>query len=162
MIPKIIEGPHNIRFDIDLLKRIYIENSFGRSFVRINPIEHDELVPLLYALTGSNKMNEYPVNGIYYNVYNDESECYDDCIGYIDHKDVKKVRKDFISALLSNVRYITIDNLSSVEYIPNKGIEIPQDFMGKKSLLADIQCNLSKLIKEKIEKDNEIGLMIVE
>ena len=134
----------------------------NRSSVRIDLIEHDELVPLLYALTGSNKMREHRMNGIYYDIHDNESGYHVDCIGYIDHKDVKKVRKDLISALFNNIDYITIDNLSYIEYVPNKGVKIPQDFMAKKRLLTDMQCNLSRIIKEKIERDNEIGLMIVE
>jgi len=162
MIPRVIEGPHTIHFKVYDFKDFYIKNTRKFSSVRMNPIEHDELVPLLYALTGSNKMYEHRMTGIYDKIYDNESGYYVNCTGYIDHKDIKKVRKDFISALLNNIDYITIDNLSSVEYIPNKGVEIPQDFMAKKRLLTDIQCNLSQVIKEKIEKDNEIGLMIVE
>jgi len=162
MTPRVIKGPHKIAFNVWDFKQIYIKNSLNRSSVRIDPIEHDELVPLIYVLTGSNKMHEHFMNGIYYDIHDNESGCYVDCIGYIDHKDVKKVRKDLISAFFNNIDYITIDNLSYVEYIPNKGVKIPQDFMAKKRLLTDMQCNLSRIIKENIERDNEIGLMIVE
>lgn len=162
MTPRVIKGPHKISFNVWDFKRTYIKNSSKRNSVRIDPVEHDELVPLIYALTGSNKMIEYRIAGMYYEIYDNESGRYVDCIGYIDHKDVKKVRKDFISALFNDIDYITIDNLSYIEYIPNKGVEIPQDFMAKKRLLTDMQCNLSRIIKEKIEKDNETGLMIVE
>ena len=162
MISRIIKGPHKINFNVWDFKQIYIKNALNRSFVRIDPVEHDELVPLIYALTGSNKMCEHHIKGIYYDIHDNESRYYVNCIGCIDHKDVKKVRKDLISAFFNNIDYIIIDNLSYVEYIPNKGVEIPLDFMAKKRLLTDVQYNLSRIIKEKIERDNEIGLMIVE
>ena len=147
MTPRIIKGPHTIRFNAWDFKQLYIKNALKFSSVRIDPIEHDELVPLLYALTGSNKMHEYRMTGIYDDIHDNESGFYIDCIGYIDHKDVKKVRKDLISAFFKKQDYITIDNLSYIEYIPKKGIEIPQDFIAKKRLLTDIQCNLSQVIK---------------
>ena len=162
MTPRVIKGPHTVTFNVWDFKQIYIKNVLNRSSVRIDPIEHDELVPLIYVLTGSNKMREHRMTGIYYDIHDNESGRYVDCIGYIDHKDVKKVRKDLISAFFKKQDHITIDNLSYIEYIPKKGIEIPRDFMARKRLLTDMQCNLSRIIKEKIEKDNEIGLIIVE
>ena len=162
MIPRIIKEPNMIHLNMWDFEHYYINHGPYDDHVRIDLIEDDHLVPLIYALTGGNKMNKNHMLGIYYQIFDKITDSYVDCIGCIDHKDVKKVRRDFISALLTNKDNIMIDNVSYIEYVPKKSIEIPQDFIAKKEMLTDIQCNLSQIIKEKIDRDNEIGLMIVE
>ena len=138
-----------------------INSSQSNRFKRISAIDHDTLVPIIYAITGSNLVSQYSVRGCYENTYDYNDDRYKDCILCIDHKDVKKVREAFINAMFKKQEEFMIRNVSYVVDQSN-AIEIPNDFIAKKQMLADVQNGLSDMIKHSIEKDNEIGLMIVE
>ena len=161
MTAEIIEVKSCISFNVYDFRRRYIQNSNKNDFIRIPAIDHDTLVPVIYAITGSNLLERRLLRGCYMNIYDVNDGRYKDCIACIDHRDVKKVRKAFIQAMLNHEDEFNIDNVSYV-FHQDDGVSIPNDFIAKKKMLADAQNGLSDMIKHSIEKDNEIGLMIVE
>ena len=161
MTAEIIERSNCSYFSVYDFKNRYIQNSNKSDFIRIPAIEHDTLVPVIYAVTGSNIISVRQVNGCYENIYDENDGRYKNCIACIDYRDVKKVRKAFIQAMLNDKNKFYIDNVSYVLH-QDDGVSIPNDFIAKKEMLADVQNGLSDMIKHSIEKDNEIGLMIVE
>ena len=150
-------------YEIDLydFRRSYLSNK-KHSFKRLSPIVHDTLVPVIYAITGTNKITDYQVKGIYENRYDSNLGSYVNVVACIDHREVKKVRENFIHALLNHHDFIKVTNITFVLENDNAKVAIPSDFIAKKEMLADVQSNLSTMIKQSIEKDNELGLMIVE
>ena len=161
MTAEIIEKSDRSYFSVYDFRLRYIENSNKNNLIRIPAIDHDTLVPVIYAITGSNLLERRSLRGCYMNIYDKNDGCYKDCIACIDHRDVKKVRKAFIQAMLNYEDGFDIDNVSYVFHQDN-GVSIPNDFIAKKQMLANVQNGLSDMIKHSIEKDNEIGLMIVE
>lgn len=161
MTAEIIERKDRSHFSVYHFRHRYIQNSNKNTLIRIPAIDHDTLVPVIYAITGSNLLDRRQVEGCYMNIYDENDGRYKDCIACIDHRDVKKVRKAFIYAMLNHEDRFNIDNVSYVLH-QDDGVSIPNDFIAKKEMLADAQNGLSDMIKHSIEKDNEIGLMIVE
>ena len=162
MLAEIIKH-YDDSYEIDLydFRRLYLSNG-KESFKRLSPIVHDTLVPLIYAITGTNKINDCQVNGIYENMYDSDRGSYVNVVACIDHREVKKVRENFIHALLNDHNLMKVTNITFVLENDNVEVAIPSDFIAKKEMLADVQSNLSTMIKQSIEKDNELGLMIVE
>ena len=158
-IIKHYDDPYKI--DIYDFRRLYLSNT-KQSFKRLSPIVHDTLVPVIYAITGTNKINDRQVNGIYENIYDSDRGSYVNAVACIDHREVKKVRKNFIHALLNHHEFMKVTNITFVLENNNAELAIPSGFIAKKEMLADVQSNLSTMIKQSIEKDNELGLMIVE
>jgi len=161
MTAEIIEKSGCRYFSVYDFRHNYIQKSNKSDFKRIPAIDHDTLVPVIYAVTGSNLVSVRRIQGCHENVYDKNDGRYKDCIACIDHRDVKKVRKAFIQTMLNHEDGFDIDNVSYVFY-QDDGVSIPNDFIAKKEMLADVQNNLSTMIKQSIEKDNELGLMIVE
>lgn len=161
MTAEIIEREDRINFNVYDFKLQYIQNSNKNNLIRIPAIDHDTLVPVIYAITGSNLLDTRALRGCYMNIYDENDGRYKNCIACIDHRDVKKVREAFIYAMLNHEDEFNIDNVSHV-FRQDDGVSIPNDFIAKKEMLADAQNGLSDMIKHSIEKDNEIGLMIVE
>lgn len=161
MKAEIIEIKDHSYFNVYDFRYRYIKNPNKNNFIRIPAINHDTLVPVIYAITGSNLLDTRSLASCYMNIYDVNNGCYKDCIACIDHRDVKKVRKAFIQAMLNHKDKFYIDNVSYVVH-QDDGVSIPNDFIAKKEMLADVQNGLSDMIKHSIEKDNEIGLMIVE
>lgn len=151
------------RYEIDLydFRRLYLSDT-KQPFKRLSPIVHDTLVPVIYAITGTNKITDRQIQGIYENMYDSDSGCYVNAVACIDHREVKKVRENFIHALLNHHDLMKVTNITFVLENDNAEVAIPSDFIAKKEMLADVQSNLSTMIKQSIEKDNELGLMIVE
>ncbi len=162
MLAEIIKH-YDDSYEIDLynFRRLYLSNG-KESFKRLSPIVHDTLVPLIYAITGTNKINDCQVNGIYENMYDSDRGTYVNAVACIDHREVKKVRENFIHALFNHHDLMKVTNITFVLENDNVEVAIPSDFIAKKEMLADVQSNLSIMIKQSIEKDNELGLMIVE
>jgi len=150
-------------YEIDLygFRRLYLSNT-KQSFKRLSPVVHDTLVPVIYAITGTNKINDCQAKGIYESIYDFDRGGYVNAVACIDHREVKKVRENFIHALLNHHDFMKVTNITFVLENDNAEVAIPSDFIAKKEMLADVQNNLSTIIKQSIEKDNELGLMIVE
>lgn len=161
MTAEIIKQEDLVEFYLYDFRNCYIKDSHRKNFIRIPAIDHDTLVPVIYAVTGSNLLCTRRIEGCYENIYDENDGRYKNCIACIDHRDVKKVRKAFIQAMLNHEDKFNIDNVSHVLH-QDDGVSIPNDFIAKKQMLADVQSGLSDMIKHSIEKDNEIGLMIVE
>jgi hypothetical protein len=161
MSAEIMATTDNTNFDLYDFKRKYFELSSKTHFERVVPIDHDTLVPVIYAITGTNKLSDCRIKGLYESIYDMNDDFYKDCIACIDYRDVKKVRESFIKAMLNGEDGFIINNISYVLKKDN-GVSIPDNFLAKKEMLADVQNNLSTMIKQSIEKDNELGLMIVE
>ena len=161
MTAEIIRIKSRTDFNVYDFRRLYIQNSNKNNFIRIPAIDHDALVPVIYAITGSNLLEERPLKGCYINIYDENDGRYKNCIACIDHRDVKKVRKAFIQAMLNHEDEFNIDNVSYV-FHQDDGVSIPNDFIAKKEMLAGVQNNLSTIIKQSIEKDDKLGLMIVQ
>jgi hypothetical protein len=161
MSAEIVETTDNTNFNLYEFKRNYLELSGETCFERAVPIDHDTLVPVIYAITGTNKLSDHQIKGLYESIYDMNDDYYKDCIACIDYRDVKKVRESFIKAMLNGEDGFIINNISYV-LKKNNGVSIPDDFIAKKEMLADVQSNLSTIIKQSIEIDNELGLMIVE
>jgi hypothetical protein len=160
MKAEIIRQEDLVRFSLYDFKS-HMNNFQLNRFKRISAIDHDTLVPVIYAITGSNLISDYSIAGCYEHVYDCNDNRYKDCILCIDHRDVKKVREAFIKAMFKKQGEFIIRNVSYVLDQSNT-IQIPNDFIAKKQMLANVQNGLSSMIKRSIEKDNEIGLMIVE
>jgi len=159
MPAKIMKSSEHAKLDITRFQNAYGRGCSGSK--RMNPVDHETLVPVLYTLTGSNLRDESTqFRSLYKNIYDNESDKHVWCIACIDYKDMKKVRKDLISALINNNLSIKIDNISYVIDEENNNLSIPSDFIAKKELLTDIQNNLPNMIRQSIEKDNELGLRI--
>lgn len=159
MPAKIIQSSEHATLDIARFQDIYGRGNSESK--RMDPVDHETLVPVLYTLTGSNLRNtRTQFRSLYKNIYDNESDEYVWCIACVDYKDIKKVRKDLISALINNNLSIKIDNISYVIDEENNNLSIPSDFIAKKELLTDIQNNLPNMIRQSIEKDNELGLTI--
>lgn len=161
MPAEIVETTDNINFNLYEFKINYLELSGETCLERAVPIDHDTLVPVIYAITGTNKLSDCRIKGLYESIYDMNDGCYKFCIACIDYRDVKKVRESFIKAMLDRKDGFIINNISYV-LKKNNGVSIPDDFIAKKEMLADVQSNLSTIIKKSIEIDNELGLMIVE
>ena len=161
MPAEIVKTTDNTNFNLYEFKRNYFELSDKTYFERAVPIDHDTLVPVIYAITGTNKLSDCRIKGLYESIYDMNDGCYKFCIACIDYRDVKKVRESFIKAMLNGEDGFIINNISYVLKKDN-GVSIPDNFLAKKEMLADVQSNLSTIIKQSIEIDNELGLMIVE
>lgn len=160
MSVKILNHVDNYNFNVYSFKYMYFSNK-KHEVKRLSPVVDDTLVPLVYAITGSNKMFGEDKQLVFYK-YFDDDQTYKDCIACIDYRDVKKVRKNFIHALLNNQKFMLIENITFVVEENVVGIVFPNDFLAKKEMLVDVQNNLSDIIKQSIDKNNKIGLMIVE
>lgn len=161
MSAKIMATTDNTNFNLYDFKKNYFELSDKTCFERAVPIDHDTLVPVIYAITGTNKLSDHLIKGLHESIYDMNDGFYKDCIACIDYRDVKKVRESFIKAMLNGEDGFIINDISYV-LKKNNGVSIPYDFIAKKEMLADVQSNLSTIIKQSIEIDNELGLMIVE
>jgi len=161
MSAEIVATTDNTNFNLYDFKRNYFGFSGKTYFERVVPIDHDTLVPVIYAITGTNKLSDHRIKGLHESIYDMNDGCYKLCIACIDYRDVKKVRESFIKAMLNGEDGFIINDISYV-LKKNNGVSIPDDFLAKKEMLADVQSNLSAVIKQSIEIDNELGLMIVE
>jgi len=150
-------------YEIDLynFRRLYLSNG-KQSFKRLSPVVHDTLVPVIYAITGTNKISDYQVQGIHENTYDSDRGRHINAIACIDHREVKKVRENFIHALLKHRDFMEVTNITFVLENNNAEVAIPSGFIAKKEMLAGVQNNLSTIIKQSIEKDDKLGLMIVQ
>ena len=100
MSAEIVATTDNTNFNLYDFKRNYFGFSGKTYFERVVPIDHDTLVPVIYAITGTNKLSYRQIKGLHENIYDMNDGCYKLCIACIDYRDVKKVRESFIKAML--------------------------------------------------------------
>jgi hypothetical protein len=141
MSAEIVATTDRTNFNLHDFRRNYFKLSDKTYFERVVPIDHDTLVPVIYAITGTNKLSDHRIKGLHESMYDmNDDGCYKLCIACIDYRDVKKVRESFIKAMLNGEDGFIINDISYV-LKKNNGVSIPD---------------------ESIEIDNELGLMIVE
>lgn len=146
-------------FPMESFKSIYVNDSESYNFRRVNAVDDETLVPVIYALTGGNLRFDGFMEGIYVHIFNDSTSTYSNCVGCIDYRRVKEVREQFISSLINDKLFILTD-ISYLKDEDNNDLKVPSDFIDKKNMLADVQSKLPNMIRQSIERDKELGLII--
>ena len=134
------------------IRKYYLNKPSNTNYTRVDPI--------IYALTGTNLICDIKrIDGINNHEYSDDEQQYIETIACIDYRQVKNVREQLVSSIINDASFI-VNDISYIKYEKNTNLKIPADFIDKKNMLADVQSKLSNMIKESIERDNKLGLII--
>jgi len=142
------------------IRKYYLNKTSNTNYTRLDAVDDEILVPIIYALTGTNLICDIKrIDGINNQEYSDDEQGYIEIIACIDYRQVKNVRKKLVSSIINDTSFI-VNDISYIKYEKNTNLKIPTDFIDKKNMLADVQSKLSNMIKESIERDNKLGLII--
>lgn len=159
MPAEVIKTVSQVSIPMESFRSIYVRDSESYNFTRVNAVDDETLVPVIYALTGSNLRHDGFMEGVHVHVFNDSTATYSNCVACIDYRRVKEVREQFISSLINDKSFILTD-ISYVKDEDSNDLNVPSDFIEKKNMLADVQSKLPNMIRQSIERDKELGLII--
>ena len=127
---------------------------------RIPYVENETLVPLLYAITGSNLTCDHYRNGLKDIALHRLSTFFIYCI---DHKRVKEIRQKVIELLLKddNNALIRIDDVVEIEVKDNTTYH-NLTFPEKKEMINDVKIALPSIIRNAIDFERKINLNIIQ
>ena len=127
---------------------------------RIPYVENETLVPLLYAITGSNLTCDHYRNGLRDITLSRLSTFFIHCV---DHKRVKEIRQKVIELLLKddNNALIRIDDVVEIEVKDNTTYH-NLTFPEKKEMINDVKIALPSIIRNAIDFERKINLNIIQ
>jgi len=139
----------------------YFESLSDReySMQRIPYVENETLVPLLYAITGSNLTCDHYRNGLR-DIANSRLSRFFICC--IDYKRVKEIRQKAIELLLKDDNAsIIIDDVVEIEVEDNTTYH-NLTFPEKKEMMNDVKIALPSMIRNAIDFEKKMNVNIVQ
>ena len=126
---------------------------------RIPYVENETLVPLFYAITGSNLTCDHYRNGLRDIAYPRFGKFFIYCI---DYKRVKEIRQKAIELLLKDDNaLIIIDDVVEIEVEDNTTYH-NLTFPEKKQMMNDVKIALPSMIRNAIDLEKKINVNIIQ
>ena len=126
---------------------------------RIPYVENETLVPLLYAITGSNLTCDHYRNGLRDIAHPRLSTFFIYCI---DYKRVKEIRQKAIELLLKDDdAFIRIDDVVEIEVKDNTTYH-NLTFPEKKEMMNDVKISLPSIIRSAIDLERKMNVNIIQ
>jgi len=139
----------------------YFESLSGEEhwLQRIPYVENETLVPLLYAITGSNVTYDHYRNGLR-DIARSRLNTF--CIHCIDYKRVKEIRQKAIELLLKDDdALIRIDDVVEIEVEDNTTYH-NLTFPEKKEMMNDVKIALPSMIRNAIDLERKMNVNIIQ